>query len=94
MASKIKVETIWIFHGAGAQFSSGVFKSKKNAEESIKTNQLSGILTEYPIDILCYDFAIQNGYFTPSKPHHYEAKTKQKFSPPLDHEHFEDGEKC
>lgn len=91
MASKIKLKTIWIFHGQGAQFSSGVFISKVLAEESIVKYQLSGMLTEYPIDILCYDFAIENDYFTPSKPHHYEAKTIQRFSPPLEHYHYENG---
>lgn len=95
MLSKTEVKnTIWVFHGTGAQFSSGVFKNKGLAEESIRVNKLSGVLSEYPIDILCYDYAIEHNYFTPSKPDHFEPKIKQRFSPPLDHYHYEEGEKC
>ncbi len=92
MVQETLIDTIWIFHGKGALFSTGVFKSKKKAEELIFKYGLSGILSEYPLDKLCYDFAIENDLFIPTKPHHYEANTIQKFSPSLEHFHYENGQ--
>lgn len=82
------LEYVWIFHGEGAQFASGVFNSKREALQVIKLNNLKGILTKYPVGKLAYDFSVENGYFTPSKPHHFSPITKQKFSSPLFHIHI------
>ncbi|MET4105942.1 hypothetical protein ABIB60_001290 [Hymenobacter sp. UYP22] len=42
---------VWVFHGAGSRFTSGVFTSRQQAEEYIQQYQLSGILTKYPLGI-------------------------------------------
>ena len=41
---------IWLFHGIGGSFASGVFETKDLAEEWIKENSLYGTLTKYPVN--------------------------------------------
>ncbi len=59
---------VWVFHGAGSRFTSGVFTSRQQAEEFIQQYQLNGILTKYPLGISVYDWAQQEGIFQPTKP--------------------------
>ena len=47
-------KTVWVFHGANSRLSSGVFSSLDKAEEWIRKNGLSGILTQYPLDVSPY----------------------------------------
>ena len=39
---------VWIFHGDGAPFASGVFANRQDAMAWIARHRLTGILTEYP----------------------------------------------
>ena len=71
---------VWVFHGAGGQFTSGVFSSQEKAEEFINHYRLTGILTKYPIDKSAYDWALQEKVFTPRKPEHHEAAFIQRFT--------------
>jgi hypothetical protein len=56
-------DSVWVFHGEGARFASGVFTSKEKAAQWIEDRRLSGVLTAYPLDEGAYDWAIRNGFF-------------------------------
>ncbi len=71
---------VWVFHGAGCRFTSGVFASRAQAEEFINRYRLTGTLTKYPVGVSAYDWAIQENLFTPKKPEHYEANFIQRFT--------------
>lgn len=50
---------VWVFHGAGGRFTSGVFATQAQAEAFISQYRLAGVLTKYPVGISAYDWAIQ-----------------------------------
>ncbi len=54
---------VYLFKADGAVFTSAVFSSFKIAQTWICENSLSGLLTEYPVNISTYDWAIKKGYF-------------------------------
>jgi hypothetical protein len=92
--STISVSTVWVFNGANSMFPSAVFTTRRAAEEWISLYKLSGTLTEYPVDISAYDWAVTNGYFRPTKEHHREAQWIQRFtSIRQEHHHYENGER-
>ena len=83
----------WVFQGASARFPSGIFLSREKAEQWIKINALTGILTAYPVDIGVYDWAIARGTFTPKKEQHKSARFRQRFtSAQQEHYHYEAGQ--
>jgi hypothetical protein len=83
---------VWVFHGEGGRFTSGVFKNLATAEEWIKINKLTGILSKYPVDIGVYDWAIQSNFFEVKKDSEANPQFIQKFtSASQDHYHFEAG---
>jgi hypothetical protein len=83
---------VWIFHGTGAHFASGVFTDRDQALAWIARHRLTGILTEYPVGDGCYDIAVRDNHFLPSKPHHGTPRHVAGFSPShTDHIHMRDG---
>lgn len=82
---------VWVFHGSGGQFASGVFSARETAEEWIAMHRLSGLLTLYPVDQGAYEWAIANGYFKPYRADQTEAVFIQKFSCGAHHHHYENG---
>jgi hypothetical protein len=87
------VNDVWVFHGAGGRFTSGVFYSQSQAEEFINRYRLTGILTKYPVGISAYDWAIQEKAFQPKKPEHYEAGFIQRFTTASqEHYHYDPDE--
>ena len=54
---------VYLFHGEGACFASAAFSSYKKAQQWISNNGLSGVLTDYPLNQSCYDWAVSQGYF-------------------------------
>lgn len=86
------MNVIFVFQGDNANFASAVFSNKENAVKWIRDYQLSGILTQYPIDNPIYDWAIDNGYFSPNKDIHKMPEFIEKFSSAyLEHWHFKNG---
>lgn len=84
---------IWIFNGPRNSFPSATFSTLEKAESWIKENKLSGTLTQYPIDIPVYDWAINNGYFKPKNELQKNAKAIANFSSASqEHFHYTDGE--
>ncbi|TXC80128.1 DUF7710 domain-containing protein [Paraburkholderia azotifigens] len=83
---------VWVFVGEGARFPSGIFTSLGSGKEWISANQLTGVLTRYPVDEGVYDWAISRNLFTPKKPEHSSPAFIGKFtSASMDHFHFESG---
>lgn len=86
------MESVYLFQGNNANFVSAVFSNKENVIEWIGNHQLSGILTQYPLDISVYDWAIDNGYFSPNQDKHKTPEFIEKFSSAyLPHWHFKNG---
>jgi hypothetical protein len=75
------MRTVWIFHGEGAHFAAGVFLSERDGLKWANRWGVTGILTEYPVGDGCYDIAVRDGHFRPTKPHHGTPDHVAKFSP-------------
>ena len=69
----------------------GVFSSRLLAEQWIQFNRLSGMLTECPVDIGVYDWAVSTGRVRKLKASSCTPDTVGGFSSHLDHWHYEDG---
>jgi hypothetical protein len=83
---------VWVFNGAKWNLASAVFSSRSAAEEWISTRRLTGMLTQYPLDISVYDWVVENGLFHPKDDRQKSAAFIQGFSSAyLEHYHYEDG---
>lgn len=82
---------VWIFHGDGAPFASAVFHNKTTALTWIAHHHVTGILSQYPLGDGCYDIAVAEGRFTPTKPHHGNPQHIARFSPGAEHIHVRGG---
>lgn len=71
---------VWIFHGAGGKFASGAFSSREKAEDWIEKHMLTGVLTQYPLDIGVYDWALKMNFFAPKKEEQKQAEFIQRFT--------------
>lgn len=88
----IKNINVFIFQGNNSTFSSAVFSSFEEANIWIKSNNLNGILTMYPLDYPIYDWAIDNGYFKVKNDLQKSPKFIASFSCAYQkHWHFVDG---
>lgn len=86
------MDEVWLFSGAGGRFTSGVFSEKEKAILWISENKLTGVLTNYPVDIGVYDWARERGYFVPKKEHESSSEFIQIFTcANMEHHHFENG---
>jgi hypothetical protein len=85
---------VWVFTGergkqaTNATFPGGVFSSQDLAEEWIGSHKLSGVLTLYRLNVGAYDFAVKDGHFKPSKPHHFTPEFIGCFSGGDIHFHY------
>jgi hypothetical protein len=82
---------VWIFTGDGAAYPSAVFSDRESALGWTERSRVTGVLTEYPVGDGCYDLAVAEGRFRPSKPHHGTPRHVSRFSPGGDHIHIRDG---
>jgi hypothetical protein len=82
---------VWLFHGENARFASGVFKDRQTALAWIARHHLTGVLTLYSVGGGCYDLAVEQGRFRPTKPHHGSPSHVAGFSPAGPHLHVRDG---
>lgn len=86
---------VWVFNATAGGFASGIFTSKQLAEDWILTHRLSGLLTAYPLDEGCFDWATRHKLVTGrarergDDPRFVGAFT----SAAQDHEHYEDGQR-
>ncbi len=70
---------VWVLT-CGSRFSCGVFSSRELGEAAIKKYGLKGTLTQYPLDSLTYDWAIEKGLWEPRKPHEREPRFIGRFT--------------
>lgn len=54
---------VWVFNGTG-RFPGGVFTSRELAETWIRARKLTGVLTAYPLDEGCFEWALRTGAVT------------------------------
>jgi hypothetical protein len=86
------MKSVWVFHGINGRFTSGVFDDKKIAEKWIFEQNLTGILTWYPINVGVYEWSIDNGHFAPKKEDHKTPEYIGKFSSASqEHYHYTNG---
>jgi hypothetical protein len=84
--------SVWIFLGDRAHWPSGVFSSREAAVEWIAEHHLTGMITEYPVDVGVYDWAVAAGAFRPTRPQHSSSVFIGGFTTAAQvHEHFTDG---
>ena len=80
---------MWVLN-CGGSFPCGVFETKEAAEDIIKKYKLTGVLTQYPVNMLVIDWAIENNCLSESARTTEDAGTYatayQK------HYHYENGE--
>ncbi|WP_199509232.1 DUF7710 domain-containing protein [Nucisporomicrobium flavum] len=87
----VALPQVWVFHGEDARFASGVFEDCDTALQWVDRHRLTGIVTEYPLGVGCYDLALAQGGFRPTKPHHGTPVHIAGFSPRGRHIHVRDG---
>lgn len=69
-----------------------MFSSREVAVRWIAGHRLTGMITEYPVDVGVYDWALASGSFRPRKPQHSSAEFIGGFTTVVqEHEHFTDG---
>ena len=84
---------VWVFNGERSTFPSGVFSSLGMAEDWIKLHALSGTVTLYRVDVGAYEWAVANGQFKPTKPHHETSEFIGRFTGGDVHYHYDAGAK-
>lgn len=88
------LSSVWVFHGNRADFCSAVFTSIQKAESWIEENQFSGVLTEYPLDISVYDWAIKSDFYKPKAGEEKPKNFIQNFSSAQqNHAHYKNGQR-
>jgi len=53
-------QQVWVFNGIGGQFPGGIFSDLDMAQNWIAQNKLTGVLTAYPLNEGCFDWAVAN----------------------------------
>lgn len=76
-------ENVWVFVAPSATFPSGVFQSLEVAEAWICKHGLTGTLSEYPVGIGLFDWAISNQKFKPRPDKTTDADFIGKFTTAL-----------
>ncbi|HRP55609.1 hypothetical protein [Agriterribacter sp.] len=87
------LQSVWIFNSEEGKFPGGIFSDKAKAENWIREHKLTGVLTLYPLNEGAYDWALNKGYFTPSKEKEKSPNFIGSFSSASQqHYHYLDGE--
>ncbi|MCE5186720.1 MAG: hypothetical protein LLF76_11415 [Planctomycetaceae bacterium] len=83
-------EWLWVFNGKCSAFPSAVFEDKLKAELWIKQHGLVGTLTQYPVNISAYDWALEHDSFKPKKEHQTTSDFIGRFTAGfIWHEHYD-----
>lgn len=89
MVHKSDFQYIWIFSGQDSWTPTAVFDTFEEADKWIRANNLKGYLSEYPIGISVYDWAVQLGLHKPKYQSQISPEHIQKFgSSFLKHTHY------
>ncbi len=88
------MKSVWVFHGEGARFGSAIFALVETAEAWISENKCSGMLTEYPLNVSVFDWAVESGFFALEKIENKPMSFVQNFtSASQQHFHYINGDK-
>ena len=88
------LDMVWVFVADGGSSPSAVFREVESAEEWIGRNKLTGLLTEYPVGIGVYDWAVETGLFKPKPSKRIDSSFIGRFTTAAArHHHFENGRK-
>lgn len=80
-----------MFNGGG-RFPAAVFTTREKGEAWIAEHKVSGVLTNNPLDIGAYNWAVASGAFKPKRPDQSEPKFIARFSSASqEHYHYTDG---
>ena len=80
------------FHRRISPPCSAVFDDKALAEEWIRSQSVSGVLTRMPLNLSAYDWATGAGHFVPRWDEQKTPRFIQRFScASLEHGHYVDG---
>ena len=83
-------EHVYIFHGDNARFTTSVYASLEQADVDIKSKQMSGMLTIYPLNETVYDYCVREKLYV--KKENISSQFIQGFtSAYLEHYHYKDG---
>jgi len=83
---------VWIFVGDTGRFPSAVFERVEDARQWIRTNNLTGTLTLYPLNQGVFDWALANSHFELKAGRAATPSLVQNFSSAYqEHYHFEAG---
>ena len=91
-------KAIWVFNGASGQMSGGIFEDIIDAESWISQNSLTGMLTEYPVNVGVFDWAEQENLVNMRPEKLAEKRTDPNFigsftTASMNHFHYEDGKR-
>ena len=91
-------KTIWVFNGSGDRAPGGVFEELEDAENWIAKNFLSGMLTEYPVNIGVLDWAIEEYLVNMNTEKLMEKRQDPRFvgsftTASMNHFHYDDGKR-
>ncbi len=90
----IPANPIWIFSGPRLSPATGAFDDLDMAEAWIKQHQLSGMLTAYPRNQGCYDWAVREELVGTSVMKKYSPEYVAKFTSAMqEHHHYENGQR-
>jgi len=86
---------VWVFNGDGGRFPGGVFTSREQAEKWIRARGLSGVLTAYPLDEGCFDWALRQQLVTGRALNRGDDPTfvGSFTTASQEHHHYKDGER-
>ena len=69
----MSTEFVWVFNGSKGKFPGGVFSRLEIAEQWIHKNQLTGVLTCYPLDVGNFEWANDNGFVSENLKSHADS---------------------
>jgi len=76
----VDLPQVGVFHGDGARFASAVFEGRDDALTWVARHQLTGIVTAYTLGRGCYDLALEQGRFHPTKPHQHTSQDSRRLA--------------
>ena len=90
------MDSVWVFNKNSSSYSGGIFSQLEKAEHWVSENQLSGMLTKYPLDQGVWDWACDNDMHNLKPEKAAEKKQNPNFiagftTASQEHYHYENG---
>lgn len=86
------VRMVWVFVGDTARLPSAVFSTLERAQAWIARHRISGLVTQYPLDVPVIDWAVAQGVYSPKPGDEHDTWKIQTFTSAAQrHYHYVDG---